>query len=133
MIVFMSRISHPNSIPLFRVKYLTWNRLIDNWINTTNPSPEIFECLDWCDLFIGGLDLTISYMYERLFFLRRHKKGLTMIKKQHSLWNHHAFSEKVSGLHATPGDEDIYLASNCTSGITWKQDTSYEETGHDLT
>ena len=55
-----------------------------------------------------------------------------MVKKQHGIWIHCGFTTKVLGLHGTPGDEDVDLASNRPSGIIRKQDTSYGETGHDL-
>lgn len=35
---------------------------MDDWINIETPSTEMCELLEWCDCFMGGVDLTISYM-----------------------------------------------------------------------
>jgi hypothetical protein len=62
VVVSMARMKDSHSNPLFEVKYLSWTDFMNGLIRCESPSQEMNDLLDWCDCFMGGVDLTVDYL-----------------------------------------------------------------------
>ncbi|KAF8230021.1 hypothetical protein L208DRAFT_1378703 [Tricholoma matsutake] len=48
--------------PKIQTKFVPWRHFLEEWIYPDSPSADFVGYLDWCDIFIGGMDLMVDYL-----------------------------------------------------------------------
>lgn len=62
VIISMSRALNEDESPKIQTEFVPWRRFLEEWIYPDSPSADFVGYLDWCDIFIGGMDLTVDYL-----------------------------------------------------------------------